>query len=105
MNAREFKEIRNRVSALTPAQERRLAADLQESTSGEELPEQVRQRETELDRLRICRHCGTKGVCASQEVGRPAPVSMPLGVLRTDSPCLDRDETCWPEAEVEMVHV
>ena len=62
MNAKEFKEIRNRISALTPAQKRRLTADLQESARGEELPEQVRQREAELDRLRICRHCGAKGV-------------------------------------------
>lgn len=42
MNAKEFKETRNWISVLTPAQKRRLAADLQESARGNELPEQVR---------------------------------------------------------------
>ena len=43
MNARELEEVRNRISTLKPAQERRLNANRQGSTKGEEQPEQVRQ--------------------------------------------------------------
>ncbi len=34
----------------------------QKSVKSDELPEPVRQREAELDRLRVCTHCGSSGV-------------------------------------------
>ena len=62
MGPKKFKEMRNRISGLTLAQKQRLAVELQASVQHDELPEQVRRREAELDRLRVCIHCGATGV-------------------------------------------
>ena len=61
MNSAEFKEIMNQISRLTPAQKQRLTAGIQQSVQSDELPDQVRQREAELNRLRVCAHCGASG--------------------------------------------
>ena len=60
MTPNEFKGIRNRSSVLTPAQERRLAADFHDPIKDEELPKELRQREAESDRSPTFRHCGAK---------------------------------------------
>ena len=62
MSPREFREMLNQILRLTPAQKRRLMLGVQKSVKSDELPEQVRQREAELARLRVCTHCGSSGV-------------------------------------------
>ena len=62
MSPREFKEMLNQILRLTPAQKRRLMLGVQKSVKSDELPGPVRQREAELDRLRVCTHCGSSGV-------------------------------------------
>ena len=62
MSPRQFKEMLDQIPKLTPAQKQRLMLGVQKSVKNDELPEQVRQREAELDRLRVCTHCGSSGV-------------------------------------------
>ena len=62
MGPRKFKEMLDQIPKLTPAQKQRLVLGVQKSVKSDELPEQVRQREAELDRLRVCTHCGSSGV-------------------------------------------
>ena len=62
MGPRKFKEMLNQIPRLTPAQKQRLMLGVQKSVKNDELPEPVRQREAELDRLRVCTHCGSSGV-------------------------------------------
>ena len=61
MSPGKFKEIRNQIPGLTLTQKQRLVAELQASVQHDELPEAIRRREAELDRLRVCIHCGAKG--------------------------------------------
>ena len=62
MSPRKFKEMLDQIPKLTPAQKQRLVLGVQKSVKSDELPEQVRQREAELGRLRVCTHCGSSGV-------------------------------------------
>ena len=54
MGPRKFKEMLDQISRLTPVQKQRLMHGVQTSVRCDELPEPVRQREAELDRLRVC---------------------------------------------------
>ena len=106
MSPREFKEMLNQILRLIPAQKRRLMLGVQKkSVKSDELPEPVRQREAELDRLRVCTHCGSSGVvrygksaglcrfrCRSASCGRTFHRA-------------DRDSSCWLEAQVEVVGI
>ena len=62
MGGRKFKEMLNQIPRLTPVQKQRLMLGVQKSVKSDELPEPVRQREAELDRLRVCTYCGSSGV-------------------------------------------
>ena len=105
MSPREFKEMLNQILRLTPAQKRRLMLGVQKSVKSDELPEPVRQREAELDRLRVCTHCGSSGVVRYWEVGRLVSISLPFGIVRTNLSRADRDSSCWLEAQVEVVGI
>ncbi len=61
MSPRKFKEILDQIPRLTPVQKQRLMHGVQTSVKCDELPEPVRQREAELDRLRVCTHYGSSG--------------------------------------------
>ena len=61
MSPRKFKEMLDQIPKLTPVQKQRLMHGVQTSVRCDELPEPVRQREAELDRLRVCTHCGSSG--------------------------------------------
>ena len=62
MGGRKFKEMLNQIPRLTPVQKQRLMLGVQKSVKSDELPEPVRQREAELDRLRVCTYCGSSWV-------------------------------------------
>ena len=62
MSPCKFKEMLDQIPKLIPAQQQRLMLGVQKSVKSDELPEQVRQREAELDRLRVCTHCGSSGL-------------------------------------------
>ena len=103
MSPGKFQEIRNQISDLTPTQKQRLVAELQASVQHDELPEPIRRKEEELGpaaRLHPLRRARSR---ASREVGRFAPFSLPLGVLRTHLSRVDRDASCETEAQVQMV--
>ena len=105
MSPREFKEMLNRILRLIPAQKRRLMLGVQKSVKSDELPEQVRQREAELARLRVCTHCGSSGVVRYGKSAGLCRFRCRSASWRTNLSRADRDSSCWLEAQVEVVGI
>ena len=86
-------------------QKQRLMHGVQTSVKCDELPEPVRQREAELDRLRVCTHCGSSGAVRHGKSAGLVSISLPFGIVRTNLSRADRAPSCWLEAQVEVVGI
>ena len=94
---------------MTPVQKQRLLHGIEQSVTvtvtGDHLPAPVRQREAALESRATLSALRCFRGRASRQVGRSASLSLPLGDLRTYLSCADRDASCGPEAQVEVVGV
>ena len=105
MGPRKFKEMLDQIPRLTPAQKQRLMHGVQTSVRCDELPEPVRQREAELDRLRVCTHCGSSGAVRHGKSAGLCRFRCRSASCGRTFHALTGAPSCWLEAPVEGVGI
>ena len=105
MGPRKFKEMLDQIPRLTPVQKQGLMHGVQTSVKCDELPEPVRQREAELDRLRVCMHCGSSGAVRHGKSAGLCRFRFRSASCGRTFHALTGDPSCWLEAPVEVVGI